>query len=155
METHSLATVLAEHPFCKDLRPDWLELLAGCAENRKWLPGERLFRDGEPARHTFLLRAGRVAFEVRDPVRGAVPIETAEEGELVGWAWLFPPYHYHFDAVALGVVRAISLDGDCMRRKCEADPAFGYEITKRILHQAHRRLERSRVAALDLYGGGR
>ena len=40
-----------------------------------------------------------MAFEL--PVGAArMPLETAEEGELVGWAWLFPPYEYHFDAVA-------------------------------------------------------
>lgn len=155
MEIHNLTGVLNEHSFCKDMRADWLELLAGCAENRKYTPGERLFRDGEEARHTFLIRSGRVVFELHDPTRGPVAVETAEAGELVGWAWLFPPYRYHFDAVAAGVVRAISLDGDCLRLKCESDPAFGYDITKRILYQAHRRLERARMQRLDLYGGAR
>lgn len=152
MEIHGLDTVLREHPFCKDLGDADLTLLAGCASNRRYGPGELLFRSGEAASRTWLIRSGRVAFEVHDPSRGTLTLETAEDGELVGWAWLFPQWQHHFDARTLGVVRAIELDGDCLRRKCEADPRFGFELTRRILLQAHRRLERRRVQGLDVYG---
>jgi CRP-like cAMP-binding protein len=94
-----------------------------------------------------LIRAGRVAVVVH----GLDLAETAEEGDLVGWSWLFPPYRWHFDARAVTPVRAIELDGACLREKCEADPRFGFELTKRFLYQAHRRLEQSRLRAMDVY----
>ena len=151
MIVDSLERVLREHPFCKGMSDPALALLTGCASNHKLASGEKLFRAGEAAESTWLIRAGRVAFEL--PVGAArMPLETAEEGELVGWAWLFPQWQHHFDARTLGVVRAIELDGDCLRRKCEADPRFGFELTRRILLQAHRRLERRRVQSLDVYG---
>ena len=150
MDLQPLTSLIAGHPFCQGMREDDLALITGCAANRRYAPGELLFRAGDQAAHTWLLRQGRVSFEVAGP-HGAVPLETAEEGELVGWAWLFPPYQYHFDARAVGVVRAFELDGACLRHKCEADPRFGYELTRRMLQAAHRRLERSRLQALDVY----
>ncbi|MCB9758366.1 MAG: cyclic nucleotide-binding domain-containing protein [Alphaproteobacteria bacterium] len=149
----TLEPLLRRHPFCRDMPDDAIALMTGCAENLKFAPGERLFRAGASADRTFLIRSGRVGFEL--PASGGRPIETAEEGELVGWSWLFPPYAWHFDAVAVGPVRALSLDGACLRRKCEADPAFGYDLVKRILYQAQQRLERSRMQALDVFGGPR
>lgn len=151
MEIHSLEARVGEHPFCRGLRPETVALLSGCAANRRYDPGDLLFRAGEAVQHTWLLRSGRVVFEVHDAARGALPIETAEEGELVGWTWLFPGSVAHFDARAVGVVRAFELDGACLYAKCEADPAFGFEVIRRILETAHRRLERSRVSALDVY----
>ena len=153
MEIHGLEGVLAEHPFCRGMAEADVALLAGCAANRRYGPGELLFRAGEEASRTWLIRTGRIAFELHDPGQGARTLETAEDGEIVGWAWLFPDWQHHFDARTLGVVRAIELDGACLRRKCEADPRFGFELTRRILLQAHRRLERRRVQGLDLYGG--
>lgn len=154
MTASSLAPILERHPFCKGMRPEAIELMAGCAENLRYADGEVLFRANSPAEHSFLLRAGRVSMVMHGAGHGSVLIETAEEGELVGWSWLFLPYQWHFDAVAVGPVRAIRVDGNCMRRKCEADPAFGYDLVKRILYQAQQRLERSRMQAMDLYRGG-
>lgn len=153
MTEHGLDVILARQEFCRGMGPDALALLAGCAENARYTDGEYLFRADTPAEHSFLVRGGRVSLQLHGPGKGVVPLETAEEGELIGWAWLFPPYRWHYDAVAVGPVRALRFDGACLRRKCESDAAFGYDLLKRILLQAEERLERSRMQALDLYGG--
>ncbi len=153
MKTQSFATILARYPFCRGMSEEALELLAGCAENVRYADGEALFKAHTPAEHTFMIRAGRVAIELPGGRSGTVPLETAEEGELIGWAFLFPPYHWQFDAIARGPVRGLRFDGACLRNKCEADPAFGYDLLKRILYQATQRLERSHVQSLDVYGG--
>jgi hypothetical protein len=49
-------------------------------------------------------------------------------------------------------VRAISLDGVCLRRKADADPAFGYEMMKRFAQVAIQRLEATFVQFMDVYG---
>lgn len=151
MSTTSLAPIVARHPFCADMAPDDLARLTGCAENVRFQPGELLFRNGSASDASYLLRAGRVAMVVH----GAQVAETAEAGELLGWSWLHPPYRWHFDARAETAVRAIRLDGACLRAKCDADPRFGYDLTKRILYQVTRRLERARLHGLDVYRGAR
>lgn len=145
----NLAPIIAKHPFCQGMSDDDLELLAGCAENMKFAPGELLLRNGDVADASFLIRAGRVGLVVH----GRDLHQTSEAGELLGWSWLFPPYRWHFDARAETAVRAIRLDGACLRKKCEEDPVFGFEISKRILYQVTRRLERSRLHAFDVYQG--
>lgn len=149
MTAEPLDKLVAKHPFCKGLPPDAVALITGCAENVRYDRGAILFRDGEEADSTYLIRAGRVALDVH----GVEAAETAEEGDIMGWSWLFPPYKWHFTARAVTPVRAFRLDGTCLRNKCEADPAFGYEITRRMLYQVHRRLERSRLHRMDVYGG--
>lgn len=149
MNPEGLDKLIRRHPAFEGVDDAFLTKLSGCAANRKYATGELLARNGDPSDRTFLIRAGRVALEVH----GQQPVETAEEGDLVGWSWLFPPYRWHFDARALTPVRAIELDGSCLRRKCEDDPRFGFEFTKRLLFQAHRRLERSRLQAMDVYKG--
>jgi hypothetical protein len=49
------------------------------------------------------------------------------------------------------VVRAVALDGECLRKKCEKDHDFGYEMLSRFSHVMERRLEATRMQLLDLY----
>ena len=155
MSIHSFEGVLREHPFFAGLDDEHLALLAGCASNVLFHPGEFLFREGSPADRFYIVRHGRVAVQAFAPGRGAVSIETIDEGEVVGWSWLFPPYTAHFDARALTLVRALSLDGACLRAKCEKDPGLGYQLTKRFAQVVVHRLEATRVQLLDLYGDAR
>jgi len=74
-----------------------------------------------------------------------------EEGEVLGFAWLFSPYRWQFDARAVEPVRAIAFDGKCLREKCEADHDLGYEIVKRFLRQVNQRLDKARLQMLDVY----
>ncbi len=152
METHDLTRLLEEHPITRGLSPEHMKFLAGCSANRRVAAGEFLAREGEAAERTLLLRKGRVALEIHCPSRGAVRIGTVEAGELIGWSWLFPPYRWHFDARALEDTLLLDVDGACLRRKCEADHDLGYAFLKRLVETMHKKLERTRMQLLDLYG---
>jgi len=69
----------------------------------------------------------------------------------VGWSWLVPPYQWHFDMRAVSDVRAFSIDGRCLRNKCESDSCFGYQMMKRFSTLMAERLEATRLQLLDLY----
>ncbi len=150
MET--LERILAEHQFFKDLSEQYLQLVTGCASNVRFEPDKFIFREGEEADQFYLIRQGRVALQVFLPDRGAITVETLEEGDILGWSWLIPPYHWHFDARALETTRAIALDGKCLRRKCEEDHNLGYELLKRFAHIMEQRLSSTRLQLLDIYG---
>lgn len=152
MET--LKDLLARHAFFKGLKDEDLELIAGCATNVHFDAGQHLFREGDDANRFFALRHGRVSIEIHVPGRGGVTVQTAGEGEILGWSWLFPPYKCQFDARAQEGVRATAFDGACLRKKCDADPALGYELMKRLAHLVSKRLEATRLQLLDLYGPG-
>jgi CRP-like cAMP-binding protein len=149
---HTFEKVLADHPFFAGMAEASLDTVTGCVANVVFKPGDFIFREGQPADHFFLIREGRVAVEVFVPNKGPVTIETIEGGEVLGWSWLFPPYMAHFDARALNAVRALSLDGACLRTKCDKDAALGYDLTKRFTQLVVARLEATRMQLLDLYG---
>ncbi|MEP0822852.1 MAG: cyclic nucleotide-binding domain-containing protein [Ignavibacterium sp.] len=150
MET--LQPVLAAHPFFQNLEPEYLSLITGCASNVKFDAGTYLFREGEEAHHFYLIRQGKVGLEIFIPELGPVKVQTAGEGELVGWSWLVPPYEWHFDGQALELTRAIALDAKCLRSKCEEDHDLGYQLLKRFISILEQRLQATRLQLLDLYG---
>jgi hypothetical protein len=73
-------------------------------------------------------------------------------GEPVGVSWLIPPYKWTFDARASELVRAIAIDANCLRQKCEADHDLGYEVMKRFMTILVTRLQATQLQILDVYG---
>ena len=148
----TVTQLLGEAQFFDGLRAETIELVSGCASNVQFDPGTTIFREGERADAFYLLRQGSVALETYVPARGAVMIETIEAGDVLGWSWLFPLYRWHFDASALTAVRATAFDGKCLRGKCAADPALGYELVSRFAQTLIERLQWTRLRLLDVYG---
>jgi CRP/FNR family transcriptional regulator, cyclic AMP receptor protein len=151
-EMETMEELLSGHPFFAGLDADALRLMAGCASNAHFAAGEFIFCEGEAAHRFYLIRAGRVSLEIHSPTRGPVIIDTMDEGEVLGWSWLIPPYRFFGDARAVTPVSAIALDGACLRGKCEADAQLGYQLLKRVTAVMYQRLESARVRLLDLYG---
>jgi len=151
VKPENLAGVIEEHPFFQGIDQALRDLLVGCAANERFDPGSMVFRQGDAADKFFLIRAGTLAIEIDQPGRPPIVVETITEGEVAGWSWLVPPYRLTFDARALTVVRALSFDAKCLRRKMEADPALGYDVLRRFLPIMAHRLSASRLQMLDLY----
>lgn len=143
---------LPEHPFFSGLDPKSFAVVAGCARNVSFAAGEFLFRTGQPADQFFVVRRGRVALQVHSPNDGTMVVDTADSGDVVGWSWLVPPYHWLFDARAVEPTGAVAFDGRCLREKCENDPKLGYELMQMVNQVMLARLTAARVRLLDLYG---
>jgi CRP-like cAMP-binding protein len=148
----TLEPILAEHPFFRNFQQKHIDLLVGCASNVRFNAEEFLFRAGEEADKFFIIRKGRVHLEFYSPAKGAVSISTFGDGEILGFSWLIPPYFWKFDGRAVELTRAIALDGKCLRRKCEEDHDFGFEMLKHFSHHLAETLERARLQLLDVYG---
>ncbi len=150
MET--LEPILAQHPFLKNLELQHLQLIVGCAANVRFDARQFIFREGAEAKQFYIIRHGKVGLETFVPGRGPITIQTLGEGDVLGWSWLFAPYRWHFDARALELTRAIALDGECLRGKCESDHDLGYELVKRFANVMMQRLQATRLQLLDIYG---
>lgn len=149
----SLERILVEHPFLKDLSPEHVHLIVGCAKNVVFEPNKFLFKENEEAQEFYILRSGKVALEIYTPEYGPITVQTIGEGEVLGWSWLIPPYEWNFDGRAVELTRAIALDGKCLRGKCEEDPVLGYELMKRLASVFEQRLYAMRLQLLDVYSG--
>ena len=147
-----IESLLTEHSFFKGFAPAYRAIIAGCGRNVHIDAGQFLAKTGESANQFFAIRHGRASIEIHSNERGPLMLQTVEAGEVVGWSWLFPPYRWNFDVRALEELRAISFDGECLRGKCERDPAMGYDFMKRFARVFMERLETTRLQLLDLYG---
>ena len=149
MET--LERIIADHPFFEGLESYYIGLLVSCAANERFDAGSYVFKEGGEANAFYLIRAGKIALEVFSPQHKPIVISTLCEGEILGWSWLLPPYHWRFHAHAVEDTRAIALDGKCLREKCEQNHDLGYELLKRFSLIVDRRLEATRLQLLDVY----
>ncbi len=148
----NLEHILGEHPFFQGLKHEHLHLLVGCASNVRFDAGQYILREGAEANTFYLVRFGKVALEMGTPNKGPMIIETIGEGDLLGWSWLVPPYTWHFDARAMELTRAISIDGKCLRRKIDNDHELGYEFLRRFSDLMVKRFDATRLQLMDVYG---
>jgi CRP-like cAMP-binding protein len=148
----TIEQLLAEAPAFNGMSEEHLALIAGCAQNKVFEDGEYLMREGNPANTFFVIRHGRVAMEIFVPERGGVTIETIDDGDLLGWSWLVPPFREYLDARALGSVHVVAFDAACLRGKADEDPVLGYELMRRFIPVIVERLQATRVRMLDVYG---
>ena len=157
-ETHpdrhvrGLADELAANPVLGDLRPDFLELIAGCCVNVAFATGERIISAGERADHFWIIRNGRVDVELHGAARGTITIDRLEPGEILGVSWIAAPYVNEFDATAVEHGSAIKVDAACLRGKCTDDPELGHELYRRFATMLKSRLRATRLQLLDMYG---
>ena len=155
----TLEPLLRDHPFLKDLAPEYLALLAGCATNVRFgagsflfREGAFLFREGEAADRCFLIREGKMALEIAAAGRGSIIVQTLAAGDVAGFSWLLEPHQWQFDGRAVEPVHAFALDGTCLRGKCADDPRLGFELTQLFARLAIQRLQATRLQLLDVYG---
>jgi CRP/FNR family cyclic AMP-dependent transcriptional regulator len=143
--------LLAAQPFLEGLTDRQLERLSTYARRSMFHAGNRVFREGGHADRCWLIQRGRVQLDTHVPGRGDVVVETLGPNAVLGWSWLFPPYRWHFGAVAVEPTFTLALDGPGLRRLCEEDPALGYDLTNRFIRVVVERLQATRVRLLDLY----
>ena len=124
MET--LERIIAEHPFFVGLDDAFMKLMVSCAANVRLKAGTYILKEGDPANTFYLIREGKVAVEVLAPQHKPIIVSTLGQGEILGWSWLLPPFRWKFSARAVDAIRAIALDGKCLRGKCEENHDLGY-----------------------------
>lgn len=146
--------ILAAHPFFKGLPLYYLHQIADLATPVAYDSGQYIFHEGEPAEYFYILTEGKVVLETFAADRGIISIETIDGGEVLGWSWLFEPYHWHFSAHAIEKVEAIALHGASLRRMCESDHTFGYKLVKQVAYIVMQRLQTTRLQLLDVYQTG-
>jgi CRP/FNR family transcriptional regulator, cyclic AMP receptor protein len=149
--TGQVGARVAAHPFFAELTPEQLDALSGDGVPAAYRPGERIFAEGAAADRFWLVETGSVALDMRVPGRGDQVLETLVGPTVLGWSWLSPPYRWHFGAIAREPATAIAFDAASVRRRGEADPAFGYAILRCFTPVIIQRLQAARLRVLDMY----
>ena len=155
VEIKRIRQLLGESPFFSGMPAHHLDTMAGCGVLVRFKAGDFLLHGGEKADNFYLIREGVVSIESHAPGGGSLVVARVEAGGVTGFSWLFAPHRNNFDSLALTNVSAISLDGECLRGKAEADHELGYQLMKRFAQLMLERLQESRVQMLDIYANGR
>ena len=148
----TVAQFVHQHPLFAGMESEQVDFIAQCGGLHRFAEGELIARENEPANTFYLLLEGRVAIEVHRPNQPPVSLITLGANEVVGWSWLIPPYRWEFDIRAVTPLRTVQFDGRCLRDKCEADPAMGFDLLRRIMATMAARIQHTRFQLLDIYG---
>jgi CRP-like cAMP-binding protein len=139
------ASGLVTQRFLRGMEPWHLEALAKAASEVMFPARHRIFADGDYADKFWLIQSGHVALDVLVPSEGLVVIGQVGIGGLLGWSWLFPPYHWAFGAVCVTEVKAYQFNAQLVRSLCAAEPALRNELTRRLFEVVAGRLQDTRT----------
>jgi CRP/FNR family transcriptional regulator, cyclic AMP receptor protein len=142
---------LAEHPFFSGLSEPLLELIAPLATSERFEDGEYILREGQDADEFYLIQSGQVALEIYTPANGVLTVETIGAGEALGWSWMIPPHQWRFDARAIGMTRAVMIDGKRLRAACEENHDLKNELLIRVTQLIAHRLHATRSQLMGIH----
>ena len=109
MKIQNLENTLIEHPFFSSLSREDIKALGDCASLKVFHRDDLLIEENEPADFFFIIRAGRVSLDLNTSTHQSLSLQILEKGDILGWSWIIPPYHYDFNAKALELTRVIAL----------------------------------------------
>jgi len=137
------AKSLPEHPLFAGMGQTDCHILAECSMRTTFEPGTIVVESGEPANCFYLIINGLLALETpgdSSPLR----VQTIGPGDVLGWSWFFPPYCWHFDAIAKEQTDVIFFYGSRLRQECDRNHDFGYELFRRMSQILVTRLQTTR-----------
>jgi CRP-like cAMP-binding protein len=151
MTRSEIEALLADHPDFHAFTATERARLAACAREERYASGTTIFNEDDVADSVFLLLEGDVAVQNALPGRPPVIVETLHAGDMLGWAWLVPPFRRMSDALAQSDVRAVGLDAAGVRALCNAHPDMGYQLYQHWLPHLVERFRSQRLQILDIY----
>jgi CRP-like cAMP-binding protein len=121
------------------------------AREESYAQRDFIFRQGEPARHFFILSEGRVRLSLG---QGELLAYVASDpGDLIGWSSLVENKAYTASAECLVPVKALRIEKQRLDEILQQDPASGMVLFKNLAALIGRRLVKSYQATLSVHGG--
>jgi CRP/FNR family transcriptional regulator, cyclic AMP receptor protein len=118
-----------------------LRAVAAFTEERHFIAGEVLFKEGDLSRGLYILRQGQVDIVYRLHGGEERVVDTVVAGDLIGWSSLVEPYRSTAIAVAREAGGAIWIAAAGIRDLCEKDHTLGYHLLKQLAGVLSRRLQ--------------
>ncbi len=148
----NLTKLIAGQAFFKGMDPAYLELMSANAQPARFAPNELIATASDPAQRFYLILRGEVRIEGLIPGRGPEAYQTLRAGDALGWSWMFPPFRWHFTVRASQETDALAWDTAQLRALADQNPAFGYELSRRLTQVLVRRLQTTHAELIEYYG---
>lgn len=152
MTTGDLTAALRDIRCLQGAEAKDLEKLGSVSHSVEFSAGDILFREGDAASRSFMIRTGDVFLEICAPGVGCRRISTVGSGELLGWSPVLEGARLTATARAAGTVQAIEVPASELLALCQASPRFGYMFMRGVAQTLAQRLSAARVQLLDVYG---
>ena len=149
--SQALLSVLQQHPFVAEFKPEHTARLAELAQQVHFEAGQVIFHEGDDYSVFYLLGEGMVALELELPGEQVLRVQTLYAGDEFDWSALLPHAGKHFQARAVEPVTALAFEGEQLLASFKADPEFGMAFMLQLLGVVSERLRATRVQMLDMY----
>jgi CRP-like cAMP-binding protein len=137
------ADSLPDHPLFGELTGRHRHILAECSMQASFAAGETVVEIGKPANCFYLVVSGSIVLETPG-LSGPLRVQFIGPGDILGWSWFFPPYYWHFNAIAEEPTETIFFYGSRLSRECDRNHDLGYELFKRMSQILVERLQSTR-----------
>jgi CRP-like cAMP-binding protein len=136
---------LKGHELFGMLSPKEVERLSEASGVLRLKEGERVYSEGMPASHIFVLLKGRV--ELRRPAKGTAGflVDDLTEGSLLGVSSLTGLERYLLNAECMEDSELVKIEARVLRRILDENPVVGYATQRRVSEIYFRR----HVAAME------
>lgn len=117
---------------------DFVKRVMGRTRKQKFEAGHILFREGDPARHFYILIKGNVRLKIGH--QGQIVHTVNRAGECFGWSALLDRDIYSASAECKATTELLVIEEDQLKSVLEDDPANGLIFMKRLAGMLGNRL---------------
>lgn len=135
-----------------DTSDEILSQIADVSQEVTYEPRTTIFSENSVAQNVYFVLDGEVSLVICTPKSGCRQLDRAGKGELVGWSPLLEKTRFSAAAHATTAVKAIEIDGQKLLGICEQNPAFGFQLIRKIAEVVSDRLRAMRLKLLDQCG---
>jgi CRP-like cAMP-binding protein len=123
---------LEKHELFELLNPKEIETLSSASGVVKLKEGEKIYSEGMPASHFFVLLKGRV--ELRRPTKGgpSLLVEDLLQGSIFGVSSLTGTERYLLNAECVEDSEVLKVEGRALRHILDENHVVGYAIQRRV-----------------------
>jgi CRP/FNR family cyclic AMP-dependent transcriptional regulator len=138
-------SVFAEVPIFSLLDADERAILAEHVELRRFVARQRIYKVGDPGRHAYIIRTGRVEVSMVDEEQRPVVVDTPQPGEIFGLSSMLAESAHLTTAVALEDASVIEIDRSDLAALFQRKPMAGLDMLTMVGKQFRSAQELLRV----------
>ncbi len=123
---------LEKHELFGLLNPDEITRLSASCGVAKLKEGDKVYSEGVPASHLFVLVNGRV--ELKRPTKGGpdILVDDLVAGNIFGVSSVMGSARYLLNAVCVEDSEVLKIEGRPLRQLLDENPVVGYAVQRRI-----------------------
>ncbi len=131
------AELLRNVPLFSLLDPDEMAVLAQQVEIRNFAARERVYKEGDPAGHAYVMLSGRVRVTTVDTDQQEVVVDEPSKGEFFGFASMLEQSPHQTTAVALEQSSCLEVSRDDIATLLQRKPHAGMDLLTTLGRQFH------------------